>query len=209
MIEIALAGLIAIGLGTLAVSLTPAARQDSLLVRRFWPAWLTLAALVYFYCNPEANRRQVLTLGAAALFGVHATFRLWRLRGEKTPRSSRWLKSWLVDTLLIFFSSAPLLLAETELSTDTQTWLDLAAVALFALGFVRSLTARDSIGKIRLGEGLCIWSFYLVALSSSSGFLALFAPLLYTHALRHLLCPKEHTAAPAFAGVEAKAPHLG
>lgn len=187
MIEIATAGLVALLLGGIAISKSPLGTDHPTALRRLAPALLGLATLVYFLCSQSHTPRQYAALAGALIFCVQSTWILWRSQAEPSAKGP-WLKRWLKTTFRVFFCSAPLLLAVTERGIVTFEWLDLLAVGLWIYASWL-LYRRQDEERILLGAALGITSFYVVGLSSSSGFLAIFAPLLYFHDFRQVLCP--------------------
>jgi hypothetical protein len=170
------------------------------------PALLGFAAVVYFLCAQGHTPRQYVTLGAALIFCAKSTAILWRSKDPPSAKGS-WTKRWLKTTLRVFFCSAPLLLATTERAIPTFEWLDLAAAALWLYGMALLIRRKDDDRAV-LGAAAGALAFYVLAISSSSGFLTLFAPLLYFHDFRQTLCPLRDRSPRQRRGSEAKTPQV-
>lgn len=187
MIEIAIAGLVALLLAGVAITKSPLGHDDPTTLRRLAPALLGFVTLVYFLCSPSHAPRQFVALAAALVFCGQSTRILWKSPAKPSVKGS-WVQRWLKTTLRVFFCSAPLLLAVSERAIPLFAWADAGAAALWLYGMYLLLKRKDEDRTV-LGAALGALSFYVVAISSSSGFLTLFAPLLYFHDFRQTLCP--------------------
>lgn len=201
MIEIALAGLVALLLAGVAISKSPLGHDDKATLRRVGPGLLGFVTLVYFICAPPHTTRQWVALVAALLFCGKCTQILWTSRAVPSARGA-WTKRWLKTTLRVFFCSAPLLLAVSERGIAVFEWLDVLALVLWLYGMYLLLRRKDDDRTV-LGAALGSLAFYVLAISSSSGFLTLFAPLLYFHDFRQTLCPLRDRAKAPKAQAEA------
>lgn len=187
MIEIAIAGLVALLLAGVAITKSPLGHDDPTALRRVAPGLLGFATLVYFLCSPPHGVRQYVTLTAALLFCAQSTRVLWRSKAKPSAKGS-WVQRWLKTTLRVFFCSAPLLLAVSERAIAVFAWPDVGAAVLWLYGMYLLIKRKDDDRTV-LGAAAGALSFYVLAISSSSGFLTLFAPLLYFHDFRQTLCP--------------------
>ncbi len=187
MIEIAIAGLVALLLAGIAVTKSPLGHDDPTTLRRVAPALLGFVTLVYFFCSPPHTVRQYVALAAALIFSAQSTRVLWKSPAKPSAKGA-WIQRWLKTTLRVFFCSAPLLLAVSERSIPLFAWPDAGAAVLWAYGMFLLVKRKDDDRTV-LGGALGALSFYVLAVSSSSGFLTLFAPLLYFHDFRQTLCP--------------------
>lgn len=187
MIEIAVAGLVALLLAGVAITKSPLGHDDPTTLRRVAPGLLGFVTLVYFLCAHGHTVRQYVALAAALIFCAQSTAILWR---SKVPPSAKgsWVKRWLKTTFRVFFCSAPLLLAVSERAVPYFEWLDILAAALWIYGMYLLVRRKDDDRTV-LGAAAGALSFYVLAVSSSSGFLTLFAPLLFFHDFRQTLCP--------------------
>jgi len=190
-----------------------ARRGEASLVARLWWLWLPLAAGVYLLCADSPSPKQltafllVIAWGAAA--ARHAPRRPYE-PGQFSP-------SQLVRQIFsVFFASASMLPLLTDFDAPTNYWIDIpaAVMAIAGLGLttgflsVARLPRRlwGWIAEPRNTGHLLFWiGIYLAAVSSPSGYLTLFAPLLvYKHyrALGRVLQPVIVTGADPAASPE-------
>jgi hypothetical protein len=205
MIEIAIAGLVALLLAGVAITKSPLGNEDPTALRRLAPALLGLSAVVYFLCVQNHTPRQYVALAAALIFCGKSTAILWRSQVPPSAKGS-WVNRWVKTTLRTFFCSAPILLATTDRGIPPFEWLDILAGVLWVYGLYLLIRRKDD-DRMVLGAAAGSMAFYVLAVSSSSGFLTLFAPLLYVHDFRQTLCPLRDRSPRKKRGVEAKTPH--
>jgi steroid 5-alpha reductase family enzyme len=212
-----LAGLVTLGLMT-ALWLVSLLLKNSSIVDIFWGTGFVILAWVYFVLSPDGfMTRKLLLAILVTLWGLRLSlYILYRNRGkpedfryQKWRRESGgrwWWKSFfqvfVLQGVLMWIISAPLLAAQTSLLPGRLTALDILGAMLWAIGFSFE-TAGDlqlarfkanpvNKGKVMdrgvwqytrhpnyFGDAAQWWGYFLIA-AAAGGWWTIFSPILMT-----------------------------
>lgn len=192
--------------------------KNSSIVDIFWGTGFVIAAWVYFVLTPEGFlSRKLLLAGLATIWGLRLTihiltrnwakpedFRYQKWRNENG--ASWWWKSFfkvfLLQGVLLWIISAPLLAAQFYGNVDRLTFFDFAGAVLWGIGFFfeavgdfqlrRFIAQPENRGKVlntgvwRLtrhpnyfGDATQWWGFFLIA-AAAGGWWSIFSPIIMT-----------------------------
>ena len=200
-----------VGLGTVsammvvtwAISLV---RKDASIVDRVWGLAFVVAAWTYAHYADPPTARTWLTLALVTIWGLrlsgYITWRNWGHGEDKRYQAMRdrnpdafavrsLVTVFLLQAVLAWFISLPLLAATLYPSPDTLVWLDYLAVAVWLVGFAfeaggdwqlsRFLADPANRGKVMdrgfwrytrhpnyFGDTVVWWSFFLLALATGA-----------------------------------------
>jgi steroid 5-alpha reductase family enzyme len=213
----AIAGLAVLGAMTL-LWLVSLWLRNSSIVDIFWGTGFVITAWVYFALTPEGYlSRKLLLASLVTLWGLRLSlYILWRNWGEPEDfRYQKWrreageqwwwhsyFKVFLLQGLLLWIISVPLLAGQRSPSPARLTWLDFAAIAVWAVGFffesvgdfqlARFKAEPDNKGKVLrsgvwrytrhpnyFGDSAQWWGFYLFALAAG-GYWTVYSPIIMT-----------------------------
>ena len=192
--------------------------RNSSIVDIFWGAGFVMANWVYLALTPDGfpARKWLLSI-LVTIWGLRLSlYILWRNWGkEEDFRYRKWreeaggewwwrsiFKVFVVQGVLMWIISAPLLAAQISPTPARMTILDFVAIALWAIGFffeavgdlqmARFKANPANKGKVMntglwrytrhpnyFGEATMWWAYYLVA-AAAGGFLTVFSPILMT-----------------------------
>ena len=211
-------GLLVILLGMTALWLLSLRLQNAGIVDIFWGTGFVAANAVYFLLSPDGlpARRWLITV-LVVLWGLRLSlhifarnrgrpedFRYRKWREENGPRW--WWRSFfqvfLLQGILMWIVSAPLLAAQYGASSDRLTLLDAAGIFVWGIGFffeavgdaqlARFKADPDNKGKVLdrgvwrctrhpnyFGDSAQWWGFYLIS-AAAGGWWTVFSPLLMT-----------------------------
>ena len=214
-------GLLILGLMTLlwAASLL---LRDSSIVDIFWGLGFVISTWFYFAFTPEgyAGRKWLVSL-MATLWGLRLSIYLlyrnwgkgedyryqrWRQQAGRAWWWQSYLRVFLLQGLLLWLISSPLLAAQVSPNPRHLTWLDVAGLAVWESGFVFEVVGDWQLARFKanhanrgklyksglwrytrhpnyFGDALQWWGFYLVAAAASGGWLTVFSPILMTFLL--------------------------
>ncbi len=217
-LEVYLIGLaVVIGLMALLWLISLAMRNSSI-VDPLWGTGFVIANWVYFALTPDGFLgRKLLISTLVTIWGLRLSlYLLWRNWGkgedfryrkwrEETGSSWWWrsfFKVFLLQGLLLWVISAPLLAAQIRPTPNHLTLLDFLAVVVWAIGFF-----FESVGDLQLarfkanpankgkvldrgvwrytrhpnyfGDATQWWAYYLVA-TAGGGFWTIFSPVIMT-----------------------------
>ncbi len=210
-------GLIILACMTLLWLISLALRNSSI-VDIFWGLGFVVAAWAYHVRAPEAlSARTVLLLALVSVWGLRLSFYiLWRNWGKaedfryakwRAESGTRWwwkslLQVFLLQGLLLWVISAPLLAAQLRSPAPSHTWLDGTAIGVWLIGFFFEAVGDLQLARFRanpanrgtllrsgvwrftrhpnyFGDATQWWGFYLLALAAGGGW-TIFSPLLMT-----------------------------
>lgn len=200
-----------VGLGTVSVMMVlvwavSLVRKDASLVDRVWGLAFVVAAWSYAHYADPPTARTWLVLALVTIWGVrlsgYITWRNWGEGEDKRYQAMRRRKPaafplrslatiFLLQAVLAWFISMPLLAATTADAPEGLIWLDYLAVVLWLVGFVfeaggdwqlsRFLSDPANRGKVMdrglwrytrhpnyFGDTAVWWSFFLLALSTGA-----------------------------------------
>jgi steroid 5-alpha reductase family enzyme len=218
-LEVYLTGLaVIVGLMTL-LWLLSLVLENSSIVDPFWGTGFVLANWVYFALTPDGfeGRKWLISL-LVTIWGLRLSiYLLWRNWGKGEDfryqkfRQDAGAKYWwysyfqtfLLQGILLWIISAPLLAANYAATPDHLTLLDYLAVPVWALGFFFEATGDLQMARFKanaankgkvfdrgvwrytrhpnyFGDATQWWAYYLVAAAASGGFWTVFSPILMT-----------------------------
>ncbi len=220
-LNIYLTGLLAILIAVTLVWLLSLAIKDSSIVDIFWGTGFVIVALVYAALTPDgAAPRKLLLLALVALWGLRLSLHIgarnigkpedFRYAAWRTQYGSRWwwrsfFQVFLLQGLLLWIISAPLLAAQISPQPAALGLLDGLAVLVWIIGFAFEAGGdwqlrqfkRDpnNRGKVLdrgfwrytrhpnyFGDAVQWWAFWLIAVAAG-GWWTVFSPLLMTFLL--------------------------
>lgn len=196
--------------------------KDSSIVDIYWGAGFVIAGWIYFALTPSGFiARKILITLLVFIWGMRLSIHIYlrnREKGEdyryrrwrEEAGSSWWWKSYfkvfLLQGLLMWIISAPLLAAQAFPRPRDFTIMDILGTAVWGLGFY-----FESIGDYQLsqfksdpenegklltsglwrytrhpnyfGDAAQWWGFYLIAANTWTGAATIFSPLLMTYLL--------------------------
>ena len=195
------------------------ALNNSSIVDSFWGMGFILTTWVYFAQTPEGFfGRRLLISTLVTLWGLRLSFYiLWRNWGKpedfryrkwREEAGSKWwwqsfLRVFLLQGILLWIISIPLLAAQTSISPSYFTWLDGLGVAAWLVGFffeavgdwqlARFKANPENHGKVMsqgvwhytrhpnyFGDAAQWWGFYLLAAATLTGIWTVFSPAIMT-----------------------------
>lgn len=214
------AGLITLGLMT-ALWLLSLVLRDSSIVDIFWGTCFVMLNGFYFAMTPDGfSTRKWLLSALVTLWGlrlsIYILYRNWgkgedfRYQRWRESAQGRWwwrsfFKVFLLQGFLLWMISTPLLAAQYTSQTETLTWLDYGAMALWLIGFffeavgdfqlARFKANPDNRGKLLtsglwrytrhpnyFGDATQWWGFYAFSAAAGS-YWPIFSPILMTFLL--------------------------
>jgi steroid 5-alpha reductase family enzyme len=192
--------------------------KNSSIVDIFWGTGFVVLAWIYFILAPEGFLPRKLLLSIlTAIWGLRLSlYILWRNSGKgedfryqvwrKEAGAAWWWKSFfkvfLLQGILMWIISAPLLAAQFRSAPEHLTWLDVSGGALWLVGFffeaagdlqlARFKADPANKGKVMdrgvwgltrhpnyFGDSAQWWGYYLIA-CASGGWWTVFSPLIMT-----------------------------
>jgi len=195
--------------------------KDSSIVDIFWGAGFAISGWVYFSLTPDGfTARKWLIVLLVTIWGLrlslHILFRNWgkredyRYRNWREAAGDRWwwlgfFKVFLLQGLLMWIISFPLLAGQISPVPDQLTWLDYAGVVIWGIGFTFEALGDWQLSRFRsdpsnqgqvlqsgvwrftrhpnyFGDAVQWWGLYLIT-AAAGGYWAVFSPLLMTYLL--------------------------
>lgn len=197
------------------------ALKNASIVDIFWGSGFVITNWIYFFLAPDGfMTRKLLISTLVTVWGLRLTLHIL-LRNKGKPEDFRYQKwreengsSWwwrsffkvfLLQGILLWIISAPLLLAHAGIKPQYLTALDWLGVILWVIGFYfeavgdlqlkRFLARPENKGKIMnqgvwrftrhpnyFGDSAQWWGFYLIA-ASAGGWWTVFSPIMMTFLL--------------------------
>lgn len=197
------------------------ALKNASIVDIFWGSGFVIVNWIYFFLAPDGfMTRKLLISTLVTVWGLRLTLHIL-LRNKGKPEDFRYQKwreengsSWwwrsffkvfLLQGILLWIISAPLLLAHAGIKPQYLTALDWLGVILWVIGFYfeavgdlqlkRFLARPENKGKIMnqgvwrftrhpnyFGDSAQWWGFYLIA-ASAGGWWTVFSPIMMTFLL--------------------------
>jgi len=212
------AGLVILG-AMLLLWLVSLALKNSSIVDSFWGMGFIIASWVYFALTPDGFMgRRLLISTLVSLWGLRLSlYILWRNWGKaedfryrkwREEAGAKWwwlsfLRVFLLQGILLWIISIPLLAAQFSAAPDGFTWLDGLGVIVWLVGFffeavgdwqmARFKARPESHGKVMsggvwrytrhpnyFGDAAQWWGFYLLAAATLSGMWTVYSPLMMT-----------------------------
>jgi len=135
------------------------------IVDLFWGLGFVLSASVYFICTDETGVRKILLLTLVVLWGFRLSFYLaWRnwgkgedfryrnfrmQYGEKRYWWISYFQTFLLQGVLMWMISAPLLGAQYDSPDPQLNWLDLAGTVVWVIGFAFEAGGDYQLARFR------------------------------------------------------------
>lgn len=233
------AGLLILGLMTL-LWLLSLRLKDASIVDPFWGSGFVITAWFYFALTPDGfPARKWLLVLLTTVWGLRLSlYLLWRNHGKgedfryrawRQEEGARWwwfsfFKVFLLQGVLMWIISAPLLAAQISPMPAGLTLLDGLAAAIWAIGFFFEAVGDWQLARFKadpanrgklltsgvwrytrhpnyFGDAAQWWGFYGMALAAG-GWFTLFSPLLMSYFLRYVsgVAMLEKTLKPAKPG---------
>lgn len=142
-------------------------RVDASLVDRVWGLGFVVAAWVYAVAAPSTSVRAIVVVSLVTIWGLRlSAFITWRNWGHGEDKRYRAMRDkrpdsfalrslvtvFLLQAVLAAVISVPLLAAIAEPSPPEFGWLDVAAVALWLIGFVFEAFGDAQLARFRADE---------------------------------------------------------
>jgi steroid 5-alpha reductase family enzyme len=194
------------------------ALKNAGIVDIFWGLGFVLLSAVYFVAADGFSGRKLLVLALVAVWGLRLSgYILWRNRGKgEDYRYAGWrdragdrfwwtslLQVFLLQGLLMWVISMPVLAAQSADEPDSLTAVDFLGTAVWAVGFFfeavgdwqlarfkaepanRGKVMRSGVWRYTrhpnyFGDATQWWGLYLIAAGAADGYWTLFSPLLMT-----------------------------
>jgi steroid 5-alpha reductase family enzyme len=195
------------------------ALRDSSIVDPFWGTGFVIANWVYFALTPDGfPARKWLISILVTIWGLRLSFYLlWRNWGKgedfryrkwREEAGAKWwwqsfFRVFVLQGLLMWVISAPLLAAQFSPTPARLTALDFAAILLWAVGFFFEAVGDLQLARFKanpankgkvlttgvwrytrhpnyFGDATQWWAYYLVAAAASGGFWTIFSPVIMT-----------------------------
>ncbi len=192
--------------------------KNSSIVDIFWGAGFVLSAWLYHVLSPGGYlARKALLLTIVTIWGLRLTLHILRRNWGKPEdfRYAKWrqengpawwwrslFKVFLLQGLLLWIISAPLLAAQLPSVPARLTWLDFVGLAIWAIGFFFEAVGDWQLARFRadpanqgrvldrgvwrytrhpnyFGDAAQWWGYYLFALAAGAWW-TIFAPVLMT-----------------------------
>lgn len=192
--------------------------KNSSIVDIFWGLGFVISAWLYHALTPEGFAgRKVLLLSIVTIWGLRLSlYILWRNWGKPEDfRYAKWREeegdSWwwrslykvfLLQGVLLWIISAPLLGAQISATPARLIWLDFVGLAVWVIGFFFEAVGDWQMARFKanpankgrvldrgvwrytrhpnyFGDATQWWGFYLIALAASAWW-TVFSPLLMT-----------------------------
>ncbi len=192
--------------------------RDASIVDAFWGLGFILVAVVYLVATDGFVGRKILITTLVAVWGLRLSlYILWRSWGkgedyryrrwrEEAGDSFGWLsffRVFLLQGLLLWLISMPILAAQSAEDPDRLTVVDLLGTLVWGIGFTfeavgdwqlaRFKADSANRGKVMrsglwaytrhpnyFGDATAWWGFFIIAAGTTNGYLTFFSPLLMT-----------------------------
>ena len=221
---IGLAGLVILGLMILlwVISLII---KDASIVDIFWGMGFVISGWVFFLLTPDGfASRKLLLMILVTLWGLRLSVHIGRRnigKGEdyryqkwRRENGGQWwwrsfFKVFLLQGILMWVISTPLLLAQYYAEPNKLTWLDFLGVSIWGIGFFFEAFGDWQLAQFKanpanegklltsgvwrytrhpnyFGDAAQWWGYYLIALATGSGWWSVFSPVIMSFLLRNV-----------------------
>ncbi len=192
--------------------------KDSSIVDIFWGPGFIVAAVVYFVLTDGFLPRKLLITALVVIWGlrlgIHIAsrnlgkgedyrYRAWREEAGKQWWWRSFFKVFLLQGVLLWIISAPLLAAQFSPTPDRVTVFDIAGAVVWGIGFffeavgdwqlVQFKRNPENKGKLLrtglwrytrhpnyFGDATLWWGYFIIALGAPFGFVTIFSPIIMT-----------------------------
>jgi steroid 5-alpha reductase family enzyme len=194
------------------------ALRNSSIVDIFWGLGFVVAVWAYYLLTPDGlPARKVLLLALVTIWGLRLSlYILWRNWAKpedfryakwRAEAGGRWwwksfFQVFLLQGVLLWIISAPLLAAQLRMGSPALVWLDGLALALWLVGFFFEAMGDFQLARFRsnpankgtvlrsgvwrytrhpnyFGDAAQWWGYYLLALAAG-GWWTIFSPVIMT-----------------------------
>jgi steroid 5-alpha reductase family enzyme len=194
------------------------AAKDSSIVDIFWGSGFIVAAGAYFALTEGFLARKILMTALVAIWGlrlgIHIAkrnlgkgedyrYRAWREEAGKKFWWVSFFRVFLLQGVLLWVISAPLLFAQFSPTPDRITAFDVVGAVVWGVGFffeaigdwqlARFKRNPENKGKLLrtglwrytrhpnyFGDATMWWGYFIIALGTPFGFVTLFSPIVMT-----------------------------
>ena len=216
--ETAAIGLAAVIAYMTALWLASLALRNASIVDIFWGLGFVFVAAVYMVAGDGWDARQALVLGLVAIWGLRLSgYILWRNHGKGEDFRYRkmreaagprfwwqsYLQVFLLQGILLWVISAPLLAAEHNSEPDHIVLTDVLGALVWAIGFFFEAVGdwqlahfkSDPANKGRVmqyglwrytrhpnyfGDATLWWGYFIIAAGTTDGWMTVFGPAIMT-----------------------------
>jgi steroid 5-alpha reductase family enzyme len=215
-----IAGLVILGLMTLLWLLSLALKNSSI-VDIFWGTGFVITAWVGFFLTPEGfPLRKLLLCGLVTIWGLRLSihilirnggkpedfrYQAWRKENGATWWWRSFFKVFLLQGLLMWLISAPLLAAQASPQPAKLIWLDFLAIVVWIYGFLFEALGDWQLARFKadptnkgklltsgvwrytrhpnyFGDATQWWAYFLIALAAGAWW-TVFSPIMMTFLL--------------------------
>jgi len=197
------------------------AKKDASIVDVFWGLGFVLLAAVYFVSTDGFIGRKVLMTSLVAIWGVRLSlhilsrnwgkgedyrYRAWRERAGGRFWWASLFQVFLLQGLLLWVVSAPILGAQFYESPDELTVVDVLGTVVWGVGFVFEAVGDLQLARFKadpanrgkvmrnglwtytrhpnyFGDATVWWGLFVIAAGTADGYWTFFGPLLMTFLL--------------------------
>ncbi len=192
--------------------------KNASIVDIFWGTGFVITNWVYFLLTPQGfSGRKWLISALVTLWGLRLSlYILWRNHGRpedfryqkwRDEEGARWwwlsfFRVFLLQGVLMWIISVPLLAAQTSATPDRLTWLDGCGVVVWVIGFLFEAMGDWQLARFKanpankgkvldrgvwrytrhpnyFGDSAQWWGYYLIA-AVAGGFWTIYSPALMT-----------------------------
>lgn len=198
------------------------ALKDASIIDIFWGPGFVILAWFYFWHSPgPGSLRNVLLCSMVSIWGVRLAWHIgrrnlgkgedfrykgWREAGGKNYWWISFLRVFLLQGILMWIISSPLMMAMSDSIVFSLTTLDKVGITLWLIGFLfetvgdwqlKQFKANpENAGKVMdrglwrytrhpnyFGDALLWWGYFMFALDQTGGWIFIFSPVLMTFLL--------------------------
>jgi steroid 5-alpha reductase family enzyme/ligand-binding SRPBCC domain-containing protein len=191
-------------------------RQDASVVDVFWGLGFALLAVAYFLLTDGFVGRKILIASLVGVWGLRLSlyilwrnwgkgedfrYRAWRERAGERFWWTSYLQVFLLQGLLLWAISAPLLAAQFEDDPDHFTAVDLLGTLIWGVGFFFEAVGDYQMARFKgnpankgkvmrsglwgytrhpnyFGDATLWWGYFVIAAGTQNGYWSLFGPIL-------------------------------
>ncbi|MEZ4772413.1 MAG: DUF1295 domain-containing protein [Bacteroidia bacterium] len=196
--------------------------KDASIIDIFWGPGFVILAWFYFWHSPgPGSQRSVLLCSMVTIWGLRLAWHIgrrnlgkgedfrykgWREAGGKNYWWISFLRVFLLQGILMWIISSPLMMAMSDSMVFSLTTLDKVGIALWVIGFgfeavgdrqLKQFKANpENAGKVMdqglwrftrhpnyFGDALLWWGYFMFALDQTGGWIFIFSPVLMTFLL--------------------------
>jgi steroid 5-alpha reductase family enzyme len=208
---------IILGLMTL-LWLISLALKNSSIVDIFWGTGFVIAGWIYFFMSPDGYLiRKLLICLLVTIWGLRLSIHIllrnwgkpedfryqkWRIESGESWWWRSWIRVFLLQGVLLWIISAPLLAAQRSALPDHLIFLDYLGVVIWLIGFYFETMGDKQLAKFKadpvnrgqvmksgvwkytrhpnyFGDSAQWWGYYLIA-AAAGGWWTIFSPILMT-----------------------------